>query len=173
MKKSILISLLIFNAVLLFAQTSMKEYKAGHVFNVSLPDYMSKTAGLNSAAAMQYKNVVKDVYGIIIFDTKEELQLVEMNYASANEFYEAFIGEFLIDQEKRNVSKPVAQSKNGVNFIEADISYFDKDAETEIYYLIGIVETKSSFYKVLSWCTLVNKDKFKADFQKILYSLKD
>jgi hypothetical protein len=61
-----------------FAQTELKEYKAGHTFNVSLPDYMTKTAGINSASAIQYKSAVKDVYGFVIFDTKEELGLVEM-----------------------------------------------------------------------------------------------
>jgi len=30
-----------------------------------------------------------------------------------------------------------------------------------------VVETKSAFYKVLSWSALENKDKFKTDFQKI------
>jgi hypothetical protein len=39
--------------------------------------------------------------------------------------------------------------------------------------LVGIVETKTAYYKVLSWAAAENKDKFKADFQKILYSLKD
>ena len=67
----------------------------------------------------------------------------------------------------------VGLQKGDINFIEADVSFSRKDAKTEIYYHIGIVETKTAFYKVLSYCTLENKAKFKADFQKILYSLKD
>jgi len=55
---------------------------------------MSKTAGLNSAAVIQYKSVIKDVYGIIIEDSKEELSLVEMNYSTIKEFYEDFIKDF-------------------------------------------------------------------------------
>lgn len=156
-----------------FAQTAMKEHQAGHAFTVSLPDYMSKTAGLNSSSAIQYKSEVKDVYGFIIFDTKEELTLADFNFASVKEFYDNFMEDFLIDQENRKVSEAVAQSKGGINFMECDFTYYDKDAEMEIYYLIGIVETKKSFYKVLSWSAAEKKDKFKADFQKILYSVKD
>jgi hypothetical protein len=156
-----------------FAQTELKEYKAGHTFNVSLPDYMTKTAGINSASAIQYKSAVKDVYGFIIFDTKEELGLVEMKYSSTNEFYEDFIKDFLIDEDKRKVSKPLSQKNGDINFIECDVTYYDKDAKTEIYYLVGIVETKTAYYKVLSWAVAENKDKFKADFQKIIYSIKD
>jgi hypothetical protein len=156
-----------------FAQTELKEYKAGHTFNVSLPDYMTKTAGINSASAIQYKSAVKDVYGFIIFDTKEELGLVEMKYSSTNEFYEDFIKDFLIDEDKRKVSKPLSQKNGDINFIECDVTYYDKDAKTDIYYLVGIVETKTAYYKVLSWAVAENKDKFKADFQKIIYSIKD
>jgi len=156
-----------------FAQTSLKEYKAGHIFNVSLPDYMSKTIGLNSASAIQYKSVVKDVYGFIIFDTKEELSLAEMSYASLKEFYESFITDFLADQQDRKVFEPKYQKQGGNEFVECDVTYFDKEANMEIYYLVGIVETKLSYYKVLSWSAANNREKFKADFQKILYSVKD
>ena len=61
MKKTItilIIALLLTNTAI-FAQATFKEYKAGHVFYISLPDYMSKTAGLNNAAIIQFKNVIK------------------------------------------------------------------------------------------------------------------
>ena len=155
------------------AQTTLKNYKAGHTFDLSLPDYMSKTGGLNSSAAIQYKSLVKDVYGFVIFDTKEELELIEYKFASVNEFYEDFIKDFLKDEPKRTLSKPVPSSKNGINFIETDLTYYDNDAKAEIYYLVGVVETPKAYYKVLSWCVAENKKNFKADFQKIIYSLKD
>ncbi|MFA7380034.1 MAG: hypothetical protein WC150_06195 [Bacteroidia bacterium] len=156
-----------------FAQTELKQYRAGHSFDISLPDYMSKTIGLNSSSAIQYKSAVKDVYGFVIFDTKEELGLAEMKYSSVNEFYDEFIKDFLKDEEKRKVSKPQYQKKGEISFVESDVTYYDKDAKIEIYYLVGIVETKTAYYKVLSWAAAENKDKFKADFQKILYSIKD
>jgi hypothetical protein len=156
-----------------FSQSTLKDYKGGHIFSISLPEYMSKTVGLNTASAIQYKSVVKDVYGFVIFDTKEDLQLAEMNFASLKEFYENFIADFLSDQENRKVSEPVYKTKSGINFAECDVTYFDKDATIDIYYLVGIVETKTSFYKVLSWSAADKKDKFKADFQQILYSLRD
>jgi hypothetical protein len=57
----------------LFAQTELKQHKAGHSFEIGLPAYMSRTIGLNSSSAIEYKNRVKDVYGFVIFDTKEDL----------------------------------------------------------------------------------------------------
>jgi hypothetical protein len=171
--KSLLFIASLLMSTTIFAQSTMKEYKAGHTFNISLPDYMSRTADLNSSAAIQYKNVVKDIYGVVIFDTKEELKLLDMNYTTTNEFYEDFIKDFLKDEEKRTVSTPKSTKKGDISFIEVDATYFDKEINNTIYYLVGVVETKTAFYKVLSWATLENKDKFKADFQKILYSVKE
>jgi len=173
MKKSLLLLTLNVIAITVFAQTNLKEFKAGHVFYVSLPDYMSRTMGLNSSAVIQFKNSVKDVYGFVIEDNKEELKLVEMEFSSINEFYDSFIKDFLIDQEKRKVSKPKFTKVGDISFAESDLTYYDKDVKGEIFYLVGIVETKSAFYKILSWSTVENKDKFKADFQKIIYSLRD
>jgi hypothetical protein len=156
-----------------YSQTVLKQYTVGHPFTISLPDYMSKTSGVNNSAAIQYKNEVKDVYGFVIMDDKEGLKLAELNYSSIKEFYDEFIKGFIEGEEQVKQSKPVSQQQGGVNFIESDLSFFDKDAKTEIYYLVGIVETKKAYYTVLSYCTLENKSKFKDDFKKILYSLKD
>lgn len=173
MKKTIGILALIFVVSVSFSQTTMKQYTVGHPFYISLPDYMNKTTGVNADASIQYKNEVKDVFGFVIEDNKEILKMAEINYSSITEFYEDFIKGFIEGEEKVNQSKPISQKKGDINFIEADVSYFDKNAQAEIYYLIGIVETKTAYYKVLSYCSLADKAKFKEDFKKILYSLKD
>ena len=175
MKKTItilIIALLLTNTAI-FAQATFEEYKAGHVFYISLPDYMSKTAGLNNAAIIQFKNVIKDVAGFVIEDNKEELKLAEINYTSINEYYEDIIKDFAKDVEKRAVSEPKSKKIGETNFVETDVTYHDKDANIDIYYFIGLAETATAYYKVFCWGTLENKDKYKADFQKTLYSLKD
>ncbi len=155
------------------AQTALKEYKAGHVFFVSLPEYMTKTGGINSSATIQFKNVVKDVAGFIIEDNKEELKLVEMNYTSLTEFYDDFIKDFLKEEQKRVVSTPISKKVGTANIIECDVTYYDAETKTDIYYYVGIVETSSVYYKVICWASLENKQKFKSDFQKIAASIRD
>ncbi|MET4082193.1 hypothetical protein ABIB40_002149 [Pedobacter sp. UYP30] len=175
MKKSIslLTITLILCTVAAFSQTSFKDVKAGNVFHIDLPEYMAKTRGLNSDAELQFKNAVKDVYGIVIEDTKENLKLAELNFASIKEFYEFSNKNFLKDAEQKEISKPTSKTIGDINFIAFDASCYDTEAKTKIYYFTGIVETKSCFYKVLCWTALQNKDTFKPDFEKILYSLKD
>lgn len=166
-------SFLLVNSAASQTTTNTKTLRIGTPFSISLPDYMSRTVGLNSAANFQYKNEEKDVYGFVIEDDKEELKLAELSFASVDEFYKDFIEVFLTDAEKKNIGTPAVQKKNGISYLECDVSYFDKDAGAEIYYLVGIVETNSAFYKILSWTTLENKNTYKADFRNILYSFKN
>lgn len=175
MKNTIAIftTILVLTTSIAFSQITLKEYKAGHVFYVNLPDYMNKTTGLNTSATIQFNNIAIDVAGIIIEDNKEDLRLAKIKYSSINDFYEDFIKDFLNDEDKRKVSKPQSKKVGRTNFIESDVSYYDKDSKVEIYYFVGIVETSSTFYKVLCWSSLEKKYKFEADFQKILYSIKD
>jgi len=173
MKTTVTTLVLALSASFAFSQTTMKQYTVGHPFTISLPDYMNKTSGVNSDASIQYKNEVKGVYGFVIEDNKEILKLAEINYTSISEFYEDFIKGFIEGEDKVKKSTPIPVKKGEINFIEADVSMYDKDAKMEIYYLIGIVETKTAYYKVLSYCSLEDKAKFKEDFKKTLYSLKD
>ncbi|HEY6142853.1 MAG TPA: hypothetical protein VIV55_05395 [Flavobacterium sp.] len=175
MKKTItrLTAILVLITSTVFAQTPIKEYKVGHVVSISLPDYMTRTLGINDASILQYKSTVKDVYGFVIEDNKEDLALGEIVFSSINEFCEDFAKDFLKDEKKKTFSYPEYQKKGDINFAEFDATYYDKDAKAEIYYLVGIVETKTSFYKVIGYSSKENKDKYKADFQSILYSLKD
>lgn len=173
MIKKITLFIAVLISATISAQTKMKEVKAGHTFNVSLPDYMNRTIGLNPDSSIEYKSEVKEVYGFVIYDLKEELRLVELNYNSIKEFNDDFMKDFLKDEEKKTVSSSVSKKINETNFIETDVVLFDKEANMEIYYLVGIAETPKAFYKVFSWSSKENKDKFKGDFQKILYSIKD
>lgn len=152
---------------------AVQEIKVGHIFYVTIPDYMTRTTGINSAAAVQFKNTVKDIAGFVIEDNKAELKLADLHYASLDEFYESFIKDFLADQEKRKISKVESRTIGDRKFVWCDASYYDKDAKMDIYYFVGIVETKDAYYKVLCYGGMDSKAKYRNDFEAILFSVKD
>ena len=51
MKKTFAIftATLVLMTTTIFAQTELKQYKAGHSFDIGLPEYMSRTIELNTA----------------------------------------------------------------------------------------------------------------------------
>ncbi len=173
MKAKLTLLTLILLSVCTIAQAQLKEYKAGHVFYVSLPEYFTKTAGINDAATIQFKNTIKDIYGYIIEDSKEDLDLVDMKFASIMEFFDYFINDLKIEGNERTVDKPQSKTIDKKNFIVCDVAFEDITNGTKIYYFVGIAETKDSYYKVLCLCDYKSKDTYKADFESILYSIRD
>ena len=155
------------------AQTKTMPVEGGLSFTMNIPAYLSKTAGINTAAALQFKSVVKDIYGIVIYDTKEELLALEMKFNNAQDFYDNFITDFVKDEEQREVSRPESKFINGNSIVLADLTYFDKDAKSKIYYKIGVIESAKAFYKVLIWCDASKRKTFEKDFEEAVLSLKD
>lgn len=156
-----------------FAQTSFNRVKTGHTVSFSIPEYMSRTTGINDASFLQFKSIPKDVYTYMIEDSKVELDIVEMKFTSVMDFYEFFIKDFLISEKKRKVSAPVSLTKDGVNYVQSELTYFDKDSKFEIYYNITIAETAGYFYQILSYTSEENSINVKADLTALGSSLKE
>ncbi|WP_338839916.1 hypothetical protein [Flavobacterium ginsenosidimutans] len=153
-------------------ESKFKEYIGGHLFHISLPFYMRKTSGINSYSAIEYTSIENNVFGSVIYETKENLALSGETYSSINDFCKSLVDDFFEQQEKE-ASKPVYFTKGLINFMETDVSYYDKERKQKFYYFIGVAETKTTFYTFISWVPIERKNTFKADFQQILYSIKD
>jgi hypothetical protein len=93
-----------YSTVLLFSviatgQTTFNQYKAGNVFDIAVPDYMTRTIGLNDVATVQYKNSVNDIYTIV--EDSKRMAIAAIFYASIQEFQEEFEKDFIKDEEKK------------------------------------------------------------------------
>lgn len=155
------------------AQPVFKEYKVGHPFSIKLPDYMQKTIGLNEAAVFQFKCSEKDMAGIVMVDSKDELRMAGLTFANPEEFYADFVKDFLVEEESKKITFPLSKEMGPLNFVEAEASYWDKELKMGIAYFIGVVETPLAFYQLLCWGSIENENKYKPDFQAILYSIRD
>jgi hypothetical protein len=143
------------------------------VFSITVPDYMTRTIGINDAASVQFKNSVKDVYTFVIEDSKADLEMVDMKFSSAQEFYDDFIKDFLSGTKDRKVTESKAFEIEGIKFIQSEATYYDKDAKSKIYYHVTVAESKGYFYKVLSYTADANKDKLREDLAKLATTIRD
>jgi hypothetical protein len=128
---------------------SFSSQKGGHCYTLDIPDYMTKTYSLNDVATLQYQNIQREAYSIVIEDEKAMLESLGIKFVDAADFLEQFIAEYKVGSENRKTSLHTT------------------------YMLITVVESKTHFYKIMSWTLAGNKDKLKSDFQKIAKSLKD
>ncbi len=157
----------------LSAQTKFNKLTVGHVIDFSIPEYMARTTGLADAAILQFKSVPKDVYAYIIEDSKAELAIVEMTFPTTHDFFDFIIKDFLKDEEKRSIGKETEVTKDGVKYVQCDATYYDKQAEGEIYYCVTIAEIDGYFYQIYSYTAASNTDAIKADMRKMAMTLKE
>jgi hypothetical protein len=155
------------------AQSPVRTEKVGHVFSITVPDYLTRTIGINDAASVEFKNEVKEVYTFVIEDSKADLELVDMKFTDVKEFYENFIKDFLADTKERTISAPKSFEKDGVKFVQFEATYYDKDVKGKIYYNITIAETKGYFYKIMSYTTEANKTKLRDDLFLLGTTIRD
>lgn len=172
MKKHFTLIILLIFCKATTAQTLMDKYKVED-FTVSLPDYMSKTGGLNNDAAIQFRNMVRDVSGYVVKEEKSVKLFDDPANYDINQVYDQFIKEFLIDKKERKIASAMVSTNGNVKFMNTDLTFLDDETMIYYYYFIGIAETKNSFYKVICSSTLDTRNLFKSDFQKIFYSIKD
>lgn len=172
MKNFIVLILLLIICKTSFAQTKMDKYEVGQ-FTVSLPDYMSKTGGLNPDAVLQFRNMVRDVSGYIIREEKSVKEIDDTANPSINEYYSQLLKEFLINKEERKVTSPVETTNGDAKFMSTELTFLDDETVIYYYNFVGIVETKNAFYKVICTSSLDFKNQYKNDFQKIFNSIKD
>ena len=149
---------------------SYSTQKGGHCYTLDIPDYMTKTYTLNDVASMQYQNIQREAYTMVIEDEKSELESLGIKFVDAADFLDQFIGEYMVDSQNRKTSKTTTFNSNGNNAAQLVLEWTD---EIDFYMLITVVETKTHFYKIMSWTLSENKDKLKDDFQKTAKSLKD
>jgi hypothetical protein len=173
LQRFLVISGLLCLSISAHSQTRLTEVKTGHVVSFAIPEYMSRTVGINSAAFLQFKSAVKDLYTFVIEDSKEELALVEMKFSTCMEFYDFTINDFLVGEKNRKVSTPKAFSEGGVNFVQSELTYYDKEAKADIYYNITVAETGNHFYQILSFTSLENSAAVKEDCSKLALSLRE
>ena len=169
------LSLLLFGAASTQAQSTFKENKIGHVYSISVPDYMTKTSGLNSAASAQYQGLTKEAATLVIDESKESLELLSMKFASVQEYFDYLMKSFLQDQQDRYIGKSRTFKVGDINFVQAEASCYLTDQKSKIFYLETIAETPTYYYQILSysWGDKKSYEKVKDDLMKIAASLKE
>jgi len=165
-----LIFIILLGTSILKAQNcSIKQ--GGHSYTMCIPDYLTRTFKLNNVASLQYQNTSKEVYVVVIHDTKEELEQSGMKFINARDFLDNFTKDYQKDAKKRKLGNIVEFVSNDNGHAQVELTWKEDDIDFSM--LITAVETKKAFYKILAWTILENKDKFKSDFIEMSKSIKD
>lgn len=149
-------------------------------FSVDIPTKMKIDNELNDQASVQYSYVedvdgeVKELYMIVIMETKEEIESYELDM----EFDALSYGELSVsnlegglDTYEVLTKNPEIESINGM-----DCAKFEMKGSlgvVGVFYKLGVFEGENAFYQVLTWTLESQKGDFKEDMDKIIGSFKE
>jgi len=191
MKTTIKIILLIFIGQLLTSCVDLDKNKQENLsletdfipieindeYRISIPKYMKNTSVLNEEASLQYLNVFKETYIIIIDESKEEListfkDLGEYNESiSVSENYRDIQLKYL--SEDIDLSMKSNSKSKRINGLDAELIEIDGGIEgEEIFYFLSFIEGKDKVYMIMAWTSKERKRKYKSTFKKIAESFR-
>jgi hypothetical protein len=147
-------------------------------YSISIPSFLTKVSGLNDDASLQYQHAWKELYVIVIDESKEEMQ----NVLSENNL----IGKYSNDikgysslllngfEQNINVSKKSKVTETLVNNMPARlITVSGKVEGIDAFYTIAFIEGKNRYYQIMTWTLASKENEYKDKMNQILYSLKE
>jgi hypothetical protein len=149
-------------------------------YEIDVPERMTMTNELHAEASTQYEyveqvgDVVKENYVIVLMETKESIDQLDLDI----EFDALTYSELSIQALEGGLAtseiltkEPKVESVNGIDCVKIDME--GNAGGIDVFYKIGIFEGEKAFYQVVTWTLLDQKDEFAPIMDKMLASFKE
>lgn len=165
-------------AVFIISCESSDEWKTIKVNNyaVELPSYLSESKQLNDDASLQYQNIFKELYIIVIDENKKEMESSLSDNGLDEIYSNDFEGytELLSTNLASNVEmKNKTEKDTLINSLQAKILKFEGEVEDfKVFYEVAYINGVDDYYQVMSWTLLDNKSNYEQTMDKMIHSFK-
>lgn len=154
--------------------------KIQNKYKIAIPKYMKQTDQLNDEAALQYNNLFKENY-IIVIDESKQTFIAAMDEAEINDTIYSVIENYRniqLQLLKTNItiSQEEQSKKMTINNMDAvQVSFVGKvpDVEDEIAYILTFIEGKNDLYMIMTWTLSEYSKRYTGTYQKIAHSFKE
>ena len=164
----------------LSTETKVETVEVDGLYSMEIPDFMTSTTVLNDDASLQYNNLYKEKYVIVIDEDKQEFidafELIDGydesisvvdNYANIQ--IESMTEAGSIQDKSDVIKRPI----NGMNARQIAIDANVPGISEAISYWLGYVEGDKTMYTIMTWTLESRKDDYEAEANKIIRSLKE
>ena len=134
-------------------------------YSMQLPNYL-ESGTFYKEASLQYKNEEREVYLVVLDESKSAFKEYGLDYDLSTYFKVAaskFDSTGKISPDKIVIGPDSARSAE----FKGNISDHD------VYYKMVTIESKGNFYKMLVWMLMRDKERYAADVDKIIGSFRE
>lgn len=165
----------------LFGKSPKKEANVHGIYSMMLPTYLTKDSTLNNEASLQYANLIREVYIIVIDEPKKEFQDIYMeinDYDTTQTVLENYAAQQLISI-KANLSRVTNMSEKKTvatgcgNAIVYDVSGFQDGIDEEMAFTVAFAEGKLNLYFIMTWTFAKTKAEYQGDMNEMIVSFKE
>ncbi len=176
MKKMKLI-LLGLGLVLLFnaceSNIKLKQKSFDNIFEIGLPDYLAKTDLDNPDAILQYGNLIKGLYAMMIYEPKTDLTAAGLDY-SIEDYADFNLGNIKASLENPKVQRVSTFKKvNGIDCIAYKIWGVFPEINEEMFYYLTIFKTDLNYYSFHTWTMASRESTHINVMEKMINSFKE
>lgn len=148
-------------------------------YSMEIPKHMTSTTELNDDASLQYQDPAKELYVIVIDESKEEfintfkdLGEYDSTKTAERNYREVQLKSMTDNLDLKTQPEIKKQNINGLDAEVADFRAMAEGIDQEIYYKFAFVEGKTNMYMVMTWTLSASKDKYGPEMDAMLNSFK-
>jgi len=151
-------------------------------YSLEVPEYMTPATDLNAEASLQYQNVIKETYVVVIDEPKEEFIDVFADLGlyddslSPLENYAQFQSESVLEMMRMVAKKTELKFTESEGLKKASFSVVgtvEDVPDLTIYYVLGYVEGANTMYTIMGWTLESRIDRYGVDLDQIVASFKE
>ena len=132
-------------------------------FSISIPEYLSKTDGIDANALLQYKNEKEQMF-LLVYEKADSTN------SSLEGFFKKNSNTFIAGIKHGNLIEYYPEKINGMDALIGNVR--GNVNETGVYYRIAALKAGNSFYKIIIGISENMKSTYEEDMGKIIRGFK-
>jgi hypothetical protein len=157
------------------SKVELKPVTINGEYKMDVPAFMSKATTLNEAASLQYQNIFKEAY-VIVIDEEKDAFIQAYKDLSAYDTARSVISNYTDTQIQSTTSEldVISQTEiknfkvNGLNASSIEIDANLEGVQTPITYFLSFIEGQKKLYFVMAWTLQDKKEKHRETFQEMV-----
>ncbi|NER15340.1 hypothetical protein GWK08_17935 [Leptobacterium flavescens] len=155
------------------------EVEINNEYKIKIPKYMDKTSDLNDEASLQYQNIFKETYVVIIDESKEDLISTFKDLGEYNDSLSVVENyrDIQLSSIHENIVTSYESDFRSLNINGLDAEAFEMDGRVDgvdydIAYFLTFIEGKEKLYMLMAWTLQDRRERYKSTYEKIASSFR-
>ena len=148
------------------------------IYKIDIPEHMEESDKLNSEASLQYQNLFKELYIIILDEPKKDFnELISDDYYADKystdvKGYTDFVLDNYYYETEVTTTDPEAVKINGLDAFTHNMEERNT-AGYDIFFKVAYIEGRNNYYRVMVWTLSEYKEEYRETMERMINSFKE